>query len=320
MKTMRKVAILALAAVGVALAMPRASASCAQARLIAGCDGICAYVSSPGQHTIGPTGSLRGSFWAFGAGDPLVGVGIDNGSSVSGGNPNSNDDWLKNYFGQSLPYIAASWGNGGVDDCIDSGVVPQPRRTVILLDDAEAAAPGSRGYFLLLCKEVTALTANYDVYRLGTLGTASLPLTEIPYPRLLATSRVPGVSVTAVVKNAAADIVGGVLADPSCPALIRGYKLYTQVRSNASGEPTSRAKASGWTQQGTEIPTGSNSPPLTVSCGNATSVYLATGLVYDNGFETTKVSRHVRMPCDATIADRPPNFRLIRKPADIRRQ
>lgn len=319
MKSMQAVAFLTIATIAAALAPAPASASCAQARLIAGCFGSCAYITSPGQNTIGPTGSLRGSFWALGAGNPVVGTGVDNGASVSGGNPNPQDDWLKTYFG-SLPYIAGSWGNGGVDECIDSGVVPPPRRTVILLDDSDAAAATSKAYFLVLCKEVTEPIANYDVYRLGTLGAASLPLTEIPYPRLLATSRVPGVSVTAVVKNAGANIVGGVLADPSCTGLIRGYKLFTQVRANASGEPTSRLKSSGWTQEGTEIPIAQDSPPLTVSCGAATSVYLATGLVFESGFETTKVSKQVRMPCDATLADRPPNFKLIRKPADSRVQ
>ncbi len=300
MKVIHRIAILAAVALIVA-SLSQVGAVCANARAIDGCSPSCQYFLSPGV-------GITGNFWSFGTGNPTVGAGDDNGSNLSNGNANSNDDWLLGPPGGNR-YIGGFWSVAGVDGCID--LAPAPHRTVVLLTAADAPASEAattKGYFALQCKETDA-NGNYA---LGALGPAVFA--QIPYPRVTSSNRVDTVSVHANVNGPLANISGGVTADPSCTNLITGYRLCTQVRDNGLGEPGDRSRGAGWTCG--NVVSGAGTPTsVDVPCGGPSrSVYLATSLVFDSGFETSFVGQHVRIPCDPTLSDRPGNFKLIKKP------
>ncbi len=308
MKVIRRVTILAAGLAILPGFLDSVHAFCDNARLIDGCaGGTCQYIQSPGAK------AFKGSFWGFGGGNPTVGAGDDNGSLLAVGNGNPNNDWV--YSNSGNYYIAGIWSVTGVDGCVDNNTTPFPKRTVIALSDADPPGDTSKAYFGLVCKEQDA-NGNYPVSLLGPPQ-----LVQIPYPHLLASSRSPGVSVTGTFRRASANISGGTLADASCGPLLRGYKLYTQVRPNGAGQPGNRDRASGWTAAPTgEIAIDQDSPPLTVSCSQSTSVYVAMSLVFESGFETAHVSQQVRIACDPTLSDRPGNFKLIKRPRDRERR
>ncbi len=306
MKAISRIAILAAVALVVAASVQPASAACSLARLIEGCAGGCQYISTPGQNTTGAGGSLQGNFWGFGGGNPALLSGDDNGSIGPNGNADpANEDWIKAYG--ALTYIAGTWGTAGVDGCIDNATTPSPKRTVVLITDQDTAG---HGYWGVVCKEQDTTTLNYPV---GLLGAPTLM--AIPYPRVLSSSRVSGVSVTVNVQNAGASLgSGNVLGDPSCAGVVTGYRLYTQVRPNSAGQPTDRARSAGWTAAQAATGINTDAASLLVPCGSDTSVYVATSLQLNSGFETPHVSEHRRVPCDPSIADRPGNFKIIKKP------
>ncbi len=293
----RTLKLVALVLVTLALAGTQpAFGNCQLARLVVSCFGPCAYITSPGQST---QASSRGDFWALGAGDPAIGLGADSGTLAE------SDPWLREYAGYL--YVAAQWGSAGIDGCIDDPSVPVPTRTVVAITDADAPSASSNGYFGVLCKERDRF-ANYMLLDLG-------PTTLIPIPRptIVAASRGPAGQTTLMIASPAAALAGGVLADPSCAGLIRGYKVFHQPRSFGTPPPSDRSRDAGWIQIAGEQPLNATTT-LTLPCGLTQYDYLALGLVFESGFETAHVSRNSpAIACDPTLAERPGEFRLIRK-------
>lgn len=306
MKVISRIAIVAFVALVVAASVQPVSATCGNGRLISSFQGGSQYITSAGLAT---AASLGGNFWALNTGIPGAGSGTDNGADAPTGNASTDDDWLR-VSGGGL-YIAGNWATGSVDGCIDTDASPAPKRTIVAITDSTP----DHAYIKVLCQQADIL-ANYP---LGALGNTTMA--AMPYPKVLSSSRVAGVSVTVNVKSPAADLADVVLADASCPAtLIRGYKLYTQTKTNASGVPADRARSAGWTQEGTEIPIAQDAPGLTKSCTAGQSVYVAASLVFDSGFETAHVGQDIRVPCDPSLADRPGKFKIIKKPGVQDRQ
>lgn len=306
MKVISRIAIVAFVTLVVAASVQPVSAVCGNGRLIQSFGGGSQYITSGGLAT---ATSVGGNFWALNTGNPTIGAGTDNGADTPTGNASPDDNWLR--FGGAGLYLAGNWATGSVDGCIDTDASPAPKRTIVAITDSN---PDS-AFVKVLCQQADAL-ANYNF---GALG--STTMAAIPYPKVLTSSRVVGTSVTVSIKSPSADLADAVLADASCPAtLIRGYKLYTQTIPNASGAPADRARSAGWVLEGAEVPLAQDAPPLTKSCLAGESVYVARSLVFDSGFETAHVSQSVRVPCDPSLADRPGNFKIIKKPGVQNRQ
>jgi len=285
----------------VAVSAQPARATCANADLIGGCNGLCKYIFTNGAT---PSSALTGNFWGMGGGNPAVGLGDDNGADLAQGNADSSIDWIKSYAGQF--YLAGNWANAAVDGCVDNATTPSPKRTVVVYTDQAAG----KGYFLAMCKQAD-VSANYSFF--GTPSDHNL----VPIPRapIATSSRVSG--VTASLSMSAPDTAGlaaGVAnLDATCTGTVRGYKVYTQLRPNAAGAPTDLHTASGWVAQGGEVAVA-NGTSSTVPCSAASSVWVANSLVFDSGFETAFVSAPQQVACDPTLATHPDNFKIIKKP------
>lgn len=291
MKSTFKIVLITAAALVVVATMQPASATCPDPRIV-GSLAAYTYIQGPGTNT---AESVIGNFWGWGNGQPAIGVGDDNGNDKSWGNADPGINWIKG-TGQII-YLAGAWSNDQVDGCVDNATTPTPKRTVLALADTDPA--GLNGFFGVWCTEPDS-GLNYDYASLG-----NQVMIPIPKPVITSSSAVGGI---VTVNVSAPDASAGVhIANASCTGLVRGYKVCQIVGAT---EPTTRL-ASAWTC-GPEVPIATGTT-VAIPQG-AGSAWLATQLVYESGFASGYVSgdRQVGL---GNLADRPGNFKHVKKPA-----
>ncbi len=280
MVTASRLARVAILMVVLSASFVRIAATCSTANLIQGCAGPCQYITVNGS---APSGAVTGNFWGLGGGNPVLGLGDDNGAVLARGNTDSDLDWVKSYEGSF--YLAGSWGNSFVDNCIMNNTTPSPKRTVVLLADATAR----EGVFAALCSEAD-LGGNFDYYHLGTATMA-----PIPAPAVTRTSVLSGNSIEVELSSPPLqEVAAGLYLDSSCPsnAVVTGYKTFFVTLPIGDPPPSSRSPTSGWTLTGEPTSLGA-STVFTAMCGVDCALYVATSLVFDGGFESAYLSKNV---------------------------
>ncbi len=241
--------------------------------------GVYTYVRSPG---LDSPATYKGSFWALGFGNPANGVGHDNGSLAPWDGASG---WLHQYPGVPT-YLFGDWGSDPrIDGCAILQPVAQPSRTVVMLTDQNRA--GQIGYYAAACVQVGQ--AGHFNFSDG-LGGRDIELVPIPRPRVLAWTGLPN----------ALDIVldlpstPPVQQDGTCGSrVITGYKIYQRMLPwMYPGDGADRVRDADWTLAGGPFPLGA---PQTIRVhppyADEVTIYLATTLVLDSGFETGHVSQ-----------------------------
>lgn len=246
-------------------------------------------------------------FWALGGGDPVIGVGNDNGDWTD-------ENWLYGYYYPGYGYypftLLTAWDAPGVDGCLNlTGGLGQPGTCTCLLLTDEVAGVGK---FAAVSVQTDAGGASY-LNR--TTGGAPVVLQDMPKPQIIGSTRDP-VTFNIVMNVSVPAPTLGVYEAPTCGcAEPVAYKLYQAVVARGAAPPTSRDVA-GWTlmnlagavpQPPTGTPAGT---PVAVEslCGSSnTDVYVTAQLVFDSGFATDVVSTNsTRVECGPNIAEPQP--------------
>ena len=249
---------------------------------------------------------LFGLFWALGSGDPIVGIGDDNGAwTVSGWSKQSSADqnggqplpgglyhypaWLTRpatppvALPNSVAGYPIDWADELVDGCVaNAGATPEidgTECTCVLLNDQWRG----EGCFGLLAAQVS----EFDNFDLAV--DSAIHLAPIPPPRIMGTER-----------TADYDMVVDVLADPVTEGVSQvdgcecglGYKVYAYLLRRGSLPPVDRVE--GWHEPlsvtgdpQTITPLGEQTT-ITVDCDETTQqdFFLSIRLVTDDGFAT----------------------------------
>jgi hypothetical protein len=341
MKRLIQLAIALALTVGLAATMMPAEAACGAARQVTGATpGNTQGIFTPGNpfspNSDGettPYGSttsyyINGWFWSFGGGNPIEGLGNDNGQN-------------KGYFGSNWLYVGfvpnpsfmggggAHWQYPGTDGCIDFDGSANPlldpnQCNVVVLHDFN----GPAGFFAVQAKNPNG-SGNYE-YNATTGFPQPLTLSPIPKPFYVNSTRV-GTTMNVTVKVQAGPLDpahGFYLQCPNTPNfpgnLLAGYRLYsTTVPSGAKPVcADSRVTAPGGTgffgcsgaKAWTPVPGGSaadNVPVnFTIPCDAATDVYLCATLLFGGNapgaapWEMKYCSMNATpLECDPQIAD-----------------
>jgi hypothetical protein len=287
------------------------------------------YVGSPGYApAMYPDGNppftraFEGVFWSVGHGDPVVGLGDDNGSFAV-------DDplqpWLSYYALPSYLYYEAAelfttWAaDSAIDGCLFNGGPGGETCTCVLLTDQD----GTEGYYAILGNSTTP---GHDTYlaQPGSDGNGNrgpIVLQAIPWPLIVGAHRNPasgGISIDVMVVESP----GSYVLDPDrCPCGPVGFKVVQRELPRGSAPPGDR-NAALWQDAPLEgggvqpvTPLG-RSVPIESNCGlvDDVEVYLATRLYFDSGFASSVVSRNsTRIECGPNVADpsatrRPPGI------------
>lgn len=261
-----------------------------------------------------------GKFWAIGTGNPAIGLGDDNGSFDASG-------WLRELnppFGGYLFYpflIAGGWPGASDGGC---PVGSNPCTCVLLEDQINGV-----GYYAI----VGARDNGAGLYSAIQPGNQPIQLLPIPAPGITATQRLnPSLDVDATVKLATA---GGAVYDPTgCGCAPTGFRVREQIVTADPGDgdanaPVDRAEGSGWNlpdlaaggPQGTAtfglgMSDGAVVRSLCGGMGQAgdKDVYLATELVFPDGFTTDLVSANsTRIECGPNLAEPEQNDNRIER-------
>jgi hypothetical protein len=211
---MKRITLLAIAAIVVGLmAAPAVEASCTAARLVSSATAVSqAYLYTPGNpfspsavYPYTPYGGtttyyLNGYFWAFGAGNPVNGLGVDNGTFKGEhifwtGEP---FNWVNPRYYNANPGYAAflggpagNWSTGGIDGCASTtgndGGLPDPGECLVVLLNDPA---GPNGHFIALS---TAPNTTSDFVFAPENGFPSaLNLAPVPKPFIKDSGPLPG--------------------------------------------------------------------------------------------------------------------------------
>lgn len=276
-----------------------AIAACAEQRLISTvrAGGIVRYVYTPGfcdeGYPCDPFSvslELDGDFWSLGAGDPLVGAGIDDGAFPAFENAGGyyyTDGWLKSYAGYAS-YIYSGWASDfRIDGCPDPGGC----MAIQFSDQVD-----NIGYFALL----TAASDTQGDFYFDPGG--PIVLAEIPRPFVVGMNRPDAMSVEATVAPMGSAL-DGIFADPACPEALIGSRIYSITIPNGALPPQDRNRAAGW-QPETGVVPPDESAMVTGSCVGDQDIYLTRSLVFESGFETAFVSENaIRLECGPNFTE-----------------
>ncbi len=239
---------------------------------------------------LGPSFSPRmfGFFWALGAGDPALGIGIDSGGYPAREGADPYAGWLKNYPGYA-GFLQGAWDEPRVDGCVDD--VAQPRCMAALLGDADAAG---NGYFALV---VDRQGPGGD-FGFALPNDAPILLVTVPAPDIVAASSTGPDQLEATV--APPHVSAGIYQqDFTClgPSLT-GYRVFRQSVPIGEPGPLDRDPAAGWVPVG-PVTSLQESVSVPVDCSTGEDVFLALAVVTEAGFETPYLSANsVRISCD----------------------
>ena len=335
MRILNRIAIVAVLALFLAAAFTPAQAACGAALLIATtdsttgaktfvntaipgwspnyCFGIPGYAPSmyPGVPPVTP--AFDGVFWAFGTGNPAIGLGDDNGLWLA-------SSWSYYYANPSyLIYGAAeiftSWAGAAViDGCLfnsgpTTGPDPGQECTCVLLTDQD----GATGYYAIAANS-TDPGSNSFLTQPGTepcnnnSGNISLQPIPAPYINNATWNPVTGdVTFNATVSGDP----GNYNLDPAtCGCGPIGYQVVYAAVPRGNPAPSDRDEAA-WTVA--NLP-GGGAQPVTPMGGAVTveptcglvdqDVYLGTLLHFDSGYTASVVSSNsTRAECGTNIAE-----------------
>jgi hypothetical protein len=275
----------------IATGSPGARAACTTSRFFLSFGAATtSYVHTPGACAEIPCGAgetsvtadLEGVFWRLGFGDPVLGVGIDNGSfpSLDG----YQDGWV-HYVPGYFAYLYGDWAEDPrIDGCID-GPAPPHCMAVALGDQLDGT-----GYFAVLTAAADAATS-FDFLQPDA---APIELAPIPRPAVVGSTVTPDGILLTVLPDSAPDAGLYLDGDPCALEIVVGYRVYQ--RTLAPGEASSAdRRLDTWTPaeggsgpDGAPLPLGSAAQVLYPGTCGAT--VLALTLAFESGFETPFVS------------------------------
>jgi len=283
MKVISKVS-LALALCAIVASLP-ASAICS----FADNRNFGSYYATWGGFT-GPLSGAVGSFWIVGAAGTT-----HNGTYAA-------PDWILPSGSDFVP--AGQWGATGVAGCPVQNANVQMAWQVSLPSSGGGAVYGGG------CAQGTG------DFEFGP-NAATIAMQEIPKPTVNTSSRVGTTAVD--VTLAAPSVPGGILDVATCGLAPQSYRVYSRVVARNGAAPTDRNRGTGgWTLEGTSP----IADPITVNVGcdplnpdGGQDVYLALSVVLNDNQETGLVGvNSTVVQCGAVNADRPSDFKIIKKP------
>jgi hypothetical protein len=250
------------------------------------------------QGSTGTTADLLGSFWIVGS------PGTNNGSYGP-------DIWAVQCSGGGCPtggdgsfYLAGNWAQAGVNGC------PAQAANVAMAFQISAPGAGGGSVYGGGCIQSTG------DFNFGSAG-VGLPMQPIPKASVNTSSRVGDTAVSITV--AAPNVPGGILDEGSCGLAPQSYRVYSKVVPRNGPAPTDRGRVSGgWALAGSN--TIGNPTTVNVGCNPANpdggeDVYLGLTVVLNDGQEVGHVGANSTVvQCGAINADRPTDFKIIKKP------
>ncbi len=273
----------------------------------AGGDGSCGSYgcyASQSDAPIGPT--IRGVFWRFGTGNPIVGQGDDSGAFRGGLAPG--DFWIKQVSQSFDPgglyhYVArislksgpnaepgppVTWSDPLVDGC---GPTVPGVCTCMLLSDQW----GGVGYFAML-----GATSSTNLHTFLDPG-PTVRLAPIPVPQVTVESGDEAQQQMTISVDVDRPLDGR-FEKVECPCTF-GYRIFAARVPRGAPPPTDRG--AGWTVlsapsgQPQHITSFDVTSTLVVDCSDPvlTDVYLAASLGGSDAFETAHVSDQIRLDC-----------------------
>ncbi len=278
---------LALLLLGACLAPGVARASCIGVdtgnfgQLNTACGGGTAYcyIQSPGSNT---TGSIVGSFWALGSGNPVVGAGNDSG----GWQPM--DQWLPS--AEPGVWLSGAWSSSPlIDGCINGAIAPGESSEIMAVGLSDQDIFGSRGYFAAAA--VSRHPGSFPEFDFSTGIQTNILMAPLPRPRFF-------ISPTSiqVFHPSLTDVARGFYSDGSADLnqVIVGYRIYKRVGWPV---PPDRRRSS-WTALSPVLGLNQDWSSSQCFCCGGSSLAFATALVFSGGFESDHVSQHVAVdPC-----------------------
>lgn len=129
-----------------------------------------------------------------------------------------------------------------------------------------------------------------------------VPPQSVPRPEILNVTRSAG-QVQILV--APPDVPGGIHNDGRCELGVRGYRVYSQIVPHGGPAPSVRVRSQGWAAASDVISPG-QSGVATAACGDGQDVYLAYGLLLDDGVELGHVGANAWVvPCKTNSPEYP---------------
>ena len=288
-RSFRSITVAAAAALSLIAAAQVAEATCAEMRSF----------QAGGFLTGGetPVSYVRGAFWALGQGDPLAGVGLDNGMYGPG----------LYYSGWATYYsIEGSWNVSGVDGCIDeAGATPSLDGDECMAILVSQQIPGRGGYYALLTDLAdpdAATTFEFDTWFFSEPAV----LAEI-LPPTVVSAATDGTQAFVDVEYSP-DLLdlpgigdGDYRGDGCIDNTVKGFEVYRQAVAPLDGPPDFFEPGVGWLPAASTTPLG-QAAQVALTCGPF-DTYLASRLVADGDFRTGFVSQASRLIPTATDRD-----------------
>jgi len=266
----------------------------------------------PFSYSVTPISPMaEATFWALGAGDPVLGPGHDAGEWTFPAY-----SWIyynQTYYGYGhyAAELFAGWGaHSIIDGCIQDD--PPGTCTCVLITDED----GAEGYFAIASNASDSITWFTELVQPGTDPAGNfnpIVLRQIPKPIITNSSRnVPqaGVDLTITVPVQLGPAGGIYQSGGSCACGPTGFQIVHQVLGPGAPPPSSR-QASAWTPMtlvggGTQgfTPMG-DSVMVESICGvGDLDTYIATQLQFESGFVSPIVSENgSRISCGTTFAE-----------------
>jgi len=269
--------------------------------------GYC-YVTSGGVRT---NASIQGNFWAIAAGNPTVGLGIDNGNQ-------GNLDWLPDLgFGGGVN-LKGDWlvgPSGSPDGCVDT--LGAGSAMAVGLSDISSGTPAT-GFFAAACVTRNGGAATEFDYN-TVVPLTNIDLKPIAKPAITGSTRVGNNSlVTIGSPNFASIFYTDNSALCTLNNVIKQYDVWVQQTARDGAAPTDRNLSPAWVFGATcNIGTPC---PVTVACATTNcDAFFAVSPHFDSNFATTRVSPNsFRTQAGENLAN-PPKPKSIKKAAgDVR--
>lgn len=258
------------------------------------CDGPC-RVQSAG---FGTKETMRGSFWAFGFGDPVVGAGVDNGSY-------SFEDWSR-LFTAGIR-LGGNWNTVEADSCIDNRIAPGQTDEILVIALSDLDLFGTAGSFgALAVARGSSLSPDFDLA--GDLQ-QQIVLRPIPVPKKTGVEWEGGGSWTVEYTTPRPEEIAlGFHGDGTLEVddVILGFRLH-QYRSSSYEVPTDLDRDA-WIPVTDVLPVSGSPLHVYEECDDDFSrpwVHYAYSIAFESGFETEYVSHPSARSkiCDPPVSD-----------------
>jgi hypothetical protein len=270
MKKLMQFTIAIALVLGVAASLMPAQAACSSARVISTLSSSGdSHLFTPGnpfkpnyvynQAALGGsvTYYVNGVFWSWGGGNPVVGLGNDNGSLKGGWDFTHppyllSSNWLKPGYAPNPPdypgYAAfiggqfSHWQYPGTDGCIDkdgtnTGLPDVGECNVVLLNDMN----GDNAYFAALAVTAQGAGTGAFEYTPGSGFPASISLAPVPKPTIVSsTNGVGSVTLTVGLPAGSTSILpaNGFYLQCHAADTLAGWKLYTRTIPAGTPKPS----------------------------------------------------------------------------------